>query len=191
MAIDNPDFVFNLLQAYTKRAIEYGNLLIDAGVDAVQINADYCINTGPWLSPAQFRTFVLPSMQQQVDAYKKRGVYVLKHTDGKTWPLLEMMVGTGIDGLHGIQPSLGMDIQRLKDRIGKQVCLFGSIEAETLINGTTEDVRREVETCLKYGAPGGGFILTSSNSIQVGTRLENYLMMLQVAREKGIYPISL
>jgi uroporphyrinogen decarboxylase len=190
MAIDNPNFGHNLLQAFTKRAIEYGNLLIDAGVDAVQINADYCINSGPWLSPTQFRTFVLPYMQQQVDAYKKRGVYVLKHTDGKTWPLLEMMVGTGIDALHGIQPSLGMDIQRLKDHIGKQVCLFGSVEAETLINGTTEEIRQDVETCLKYGAPGGGFILTSSNSIQAGTRLENLICSRSLLKVRRLNVVS-
>ena len=185
---DKPDFVHAILKAYTKRAIDYGKILIEAGVDAVQINADYCINTGPWLSPAQFKEFILPYMQQHVDAFKREGVYVLKHTDGNSWSLLDMMVDTGIDGLHGIQPSVGMDIKRLKEWVGGRISLFGAIEGETLINGTLEDVRREVEHCLKYGAPGGGFVLTTSNSVQAGTKYENYMTMLRVARERGTYP---
>ncbi|MEA3336144.1 MAG: uroporphyrinogen decarboxylase family protein [Chloroflexota bacterium] len=191
MMYDDPDAVHAILAAYTRRAIEYGKILIAAGVDAVQINVDYCINTGPWLSPSQFETFILPYMQQQVDAFKQEGVYVLKHSDGNTWALIDMMVGTGIDALHGIQPSVGMDIKRLKEKIGDRVALFGAIEAETLINGMPEDVERAVEYCLKHGAPGGGFALTTSNSVQVGTKYENYMTMLRVAGEKGTYPISL
>jgi uroporphyrinogen decarboxylase len=191
MMYEDPDLLHAVLGAYTKRAIDYAKILIKARVDAVQINTDYCINTGPWLSPAQFREFILPYMQQHVDAFKQAGVHVLKHTDGKSWALLDMMVNTGIHALHGIQPSVGMDIKRLKDTVGDRVTLFGAIEADTLINGTTEDVRREVEYCLKYGAPGGGFVLTTSNSVQVGTKYENYMAMLQVARDKGTYQISL
>jgi uroporphyrinogen decarboxylase len=130
-------------------------------------------------------------MQQHVDAFKGEGVYVLKHTDGNSWALLDMMVDTSIHALHGIQPSVGMDIKRLKETVGDRVALFGAVEAETLINGTPEDVEREVEYCLKHGAPGGGFVLTTSNSVQVGTKYENYLAMLDLARDMGTYPISL
>lgn len=189
MIYDDPQFMHDILRAYTKRAIDYAKILIAAGADAVQLNADYCINTGPWLSPAHFDEFILPYMQLQVDAYKQEGGYVIKHTDGNTWSLLEMMASTGIDALHGIQPGVGMDIKQLKDKVGDQVALFGAIEGETLINGTPEDIEREVTYCIKHGAPGGGFVLTTSNSVQVGTKYENYMTMLRVAREKGTYPI--
>ncbi len=185
---DDPQLVHAILRAYTKRAIDYGRILIAAGVDAVQINADYCINTGPWLSPAKFKEFILPYMQEEVSAFKQGGVFVLKHTDGKTWSLLDMMVGTGIDALHGIQPSAGMDIKRLKEHVGDRVTLFGAIESETLINGTLDDVRREVEYCLCNAAPGGGYVLTSSNSVQAGTRYENYMTMIETARKQGTWP---
>lgn len=188
---DDPDLLRHILQAYTKRAIDYGRILIAEGVDAVQINADYCINTGPWLSPSLFARFILPHMQTTVDAFKREGVYVLKHTDGNTWKLLDMMVDTGIDGLHGIQPSIGMDIRRLKEHVGREITLFGAVEADTLVNSTPEDVVREVEHCLKFGAPGGGFVLTTSNSVQAGSRHANYMAMLRTAQDKGTYPIRL
>jgi uroporphyrinogen-III decarboxylase len=59
---EQPGKVHQILQAFTRWAIAYARHLVAAGVDAVQINADYCINTGPWLSPAKFRTH-LPYMQ--------------------------------------------------------------------------------------------------------------------------------
>ena len=40
-----------------------------------------------------------------------------------------MLVGTGIDALHGIQPSVGMGIKRLKEMVGDRVAFFGTIEA--------------------------------------------------------------
>jgi uroporphyrinogen decarboxylase len=188
---DDPDAVHAILEAYTKRAIEYGKIMIEAGVDAVQINADYCMNTGPWLSPQLFGEFVLPCMRQHVHAFKDAGAYVLKHTDGKTWKLLDMMVATGIDALHGIQPSIGMDVGRLKWDYGQAITLFGAVDCDTLVRGRPSDVAREVEYCLKLAARGGGLVLTSSNSIQAGTPYENYMAMLETAKEKGVYPISL
>jgi uroporphyrinogen decarboxylase len=189
--VDEPQFIHDLLGAYTKRAIEYGKALIAEGVDAVQINADYCYNQGPWVSPRLFREFILPRMKEHCDAFHQEGVYVLKHTDGNSWLLLDMMVEAGIDALHGIQPSIGMDIKELKEKYGQRITLFGAVDCDTLIRGSPVDVVREVEYCLRYGAPGGGFVLTSSNSIQAGVQYENYMVMLKTLREKGIYPVFL
>ena len=68
--------------------------------------------------------------------------------------------------------------------------LFGAIEADTLINGSQDEVAEVVRTCLRHAAPGGGYVLTTSNSVQAGTQYENYKTMLRVAREEGVYPIK-
>jgi uroporphyrinogen decarboxylase len=117
------------------------------------------------------------------------GATVIKHTDGNTLPLLDMIVETGIDGLHGIQPSIGMDLKLLKSRYGEKIVLFGAEEAKTLINETPQDAIDEVERCIRAAAPGGGYVLTTSNSVQAGSRVENYLAMLTHARSIGTYPI--
>jgi uroporphyrinogen decarboxylase len=190
MLVDDPDLTDLLLRAHTKRAIEYGRELIAAGVDAILINADYCHNKGPWISPGMFQRFVLPRLQEQVAACHEAGVYAIKHTDGLTWKVLDMMVDAGIDGLHGIQPGIGMDTGKLKERYGTRITLFGAVDGDTLIAGTPQDVAREVEYCLRTAAPGGGFVLTSSNSIQAGTPYANYQAMLRSARTLGRYPLS-
>jgi uroporphyrinogen decarboxylase len=45
-----------------------------------------------------------------------------------------------------------------------------------------------VRQCILGGAPGGGFILSSSNTIHRGVRPENYRAMLEALRRFGRYP---
>ncbi len=41
------------------------------------------------------------------------------------------------------------------------------------------------------GGPGGGFILSSSNSIHAAVKPENYMAMLDTLKEYGRYPLNL
>jgi len=46
-----------------------------------------------------------------------------------------------------------------------------------------EDLERLVERTLERLAPGGGWILSSSNTIHGSVKVENYLAMVRVARK--------
>ena len=49
---------------------------------------------------------------------------------------------------------------------------------------------RATKEALRMGAPGGGFILSSSNSIHSGVKPENYQAMMDTLRAFGSYPIA-
>lgn len=57
-------------------------------------------------------------------------------------------------------------------------------------SGTPEDVVAATKDALRAGAPGGGYILSSSNSIHSSVRPENYLAMLETLRRFGRYPVT-
>jgi uroporphyrinogen decarboxylase len=57
--------------------------------------------------------------------------------------------------------------------------------------GTPEEVRRATLECIRKASPGGGHILSSSNIIHRGVPPENYLAMIETAKEYGKYPITL
>ncbi len=82
-----------------------------------------------------------------------------------------------------------MDIQLLKERYGGRLCLFGGINCETLIEGPGERAYHEAEYTIWKAGPGGGLVLTCSNVLQPGTRLENYRMVTRALGEFGGYPI--
>jgi uroporphyrinogen decarboxylase len=50
-------------------------------------------------------------------------------------------------------------------------------------------VVRAVKECILRASPGGGHILSSSNSIHSGVRPENFLAMIECAEKFGKYPI--
>lgn len=187
--VDDMDFVKRLLAAATDRAIQVALALIEAGVDAIVMDTDYCHQTGPWISPRHFQQVVLPLLKKQVDAVHSAGAFLIKHTDGQTWRILDMLVEAGIDGLHGIQPSAGMDLAALKEKYGK-VALFGAVEGPYLIGSQPDEIRALVQRQLKAAGAGGGFVLTSSNSIQLGAPPQNYLAMLDALKTYGRYPVD-
>jgi hypothetical protein len=185
---DDADFVKRLLAAATDRAIEVALTLVEAGVDAIVMDTDYCHQTGPWISPSHFQEIVLPLLQEQVDAIHSAGAYVIKHTDGNTWPILDMLISSGIDGLHGIQPSAGMDLAELKEKVGSKVVLLGAVEGSYLINNQPDEIRQLVHKQILSAGAGGGYVLTTANSVQLGVPPENYLAMLEALKEYGSYP---
>jgi uroporphyrinogen decarboxylase len=59
------------------------------------------------------------------------------------------------------------------------------------MNASRQQIIAETVEVIKKAAPGGGFVLSSSNSIHSGVPTENFLTMLEAARQYGNYPIAL
>ena len=186
--ITEPEFVRRAVEVYVNRSIAYIDAFLKVGVDAVMTTDDYSDNRGPMMGRERFREFILPGLVRQCEAVHSRGGYFIKHTDGNVWDILNDFVEVGIDGWHGIQPAIGMDMRALKGRYGDRLCLFGGINCETLIEGPDEKAREEVRYAIRHAARGGGLVVTTGNVLQPGTRLENYLTARQAVRDYGRYP---
>ena len=187
--VTDPEFVERAVEVYVNRSLAYVHAMLDAGCDAIMTTDDYSDNRGPIMGDERFRRFILPGLKRQCAAIHGRGGFFIKHTDGNIWSVLDRMVEAGIDGWHGIQPSIGMDMRLLKERYGDKLCFFGGVNCETLVDGTPEDARAEVRYAIRHAAPGGGLVVTSGNVLQPGVKLENYLAARQATREYGAYPI--
>lgn len=186
--ITDPEFVHRAADAYVARSIAYINAFFDAGVHGVMVTDDYSDNRGPIMGLTRFREFILPGLRRQCEAVHARGGYFIKHTDGNTWDILPDFVEAGIDGWHGIQPAIGMDLQALKERFGADLCLFGGVDCETLIEGPPDRARDQVRYAIEHAAPGGGLVIATSNVLQPGTQFENYQAMRQAVRDYGEHP---
>ena len=189
--ITDPEFVQRAVEAYVNRSLAWIAAMLETGVDAVMTGDDYSDNRGPIMGKELFRKFILPGIKRQCEATHALGGIFIKHTDGKVWELLEDLVDAGVDAWHGIQPSIGMDLRLLKLRYGDKLCFFGGVDCDTLIAADAEGVRQEVRYALRNAAPGGDLVVTSSNVLQPGMKLENYLAMRDELRKHGAYPICL
>ncbi len=190
--VRNPGLVDRLTGLIRDYYLRYIGNCIETGAEIILIAGDYATTKWPMLSNEHFARHVMPVLKALVDEVKKRGAYAVKHTDGNIWPIFDMILDTGIHGLHPIDPLAGMDLGVVKEKYGRRVCLMGNIDcAYTLTWGTVEEVREEVKRCIRQAARGGGFICMSSNTIHSAVKPENYLAMIEAIREYGKYPISI
>jgi uroporphyrinogen decarboxylase len=158
------------------------------GLDGFALCSDYCLNTGPFLSPNQFSEFVTPYLARLVQGHRDMGFYSIKHTDGNIMPILDQLVQANPHALHSLDPQAGVDIAEVKRLYGDRVCLIGNVNCGLLDTGTDDEVRESARYALKHGMPGGGYIFSTSNCIYTGMRLSRYDMMLDVWRTEGDYP---
>jgi uroporphyrinogen decarboxylase len=159
----------------------------DGGLDGFALCADYCFNTGPFLSPAQFAEFVAPYLARLIAGYRELGFYTIKHTDGNIMPILDQLVAAGPDALHSLDPQGGVDIAEVKRLAGDRLCLIGNVNCGLLDTGTEEEYLESVRYALRSGMPGYGYIFSTSNCIYTGMDLDRYRRMLSLWREEGVY----
>jgi uroporphyrinogen decarboxylase len=187
--IDNKRLAHEVLELVTEFAIALARRAVKAGADIIMLGDDYAYNSGPMMSPKVFKEFIQPRLARVVQAVKEEGAFCVKHSDGNLWPILDMIVETGVDAINPLEPVAGMDIGEVKKKYGQRVCLIGNIDCGSLLsNGSQEDVTRSVKDTLHKAAPGGGYIMSSSNTIHSSVNPANYLAMINATHTFGVYP---
>jgi uroporphyrinogen decarboxylase len=183
-----PELVRGLVEMSVTINLELAKEVAARGVKIVYTGDDYAYNKGPFMSPKHFRELFYPGLYRVMQGYKELGLHIIKHTDGNLWPIIDMIIDSGIDCLDPIDPQAGMDLGDVKARYGNRVALKGNVDCAQLMTfGTPEEVKEATKDALRKGMPGGGFILSSSNSIHSGVKPENYAAMLQTLHEYGRY----
>ena len=184
---DEPEKVSAEASAMVDCALASAERMRDhGGLDGYALCADYCFNTGPFLSPRLFEKFVTPYLARLIRGYRDLGFYVIKHTDGNIMPIVDQLVECGPHALHSLDPQGGVDIAEMKQRYGNRVCLIGNVNCGLLDSGTDEEVVENARYALEHGMPGGGYIFSTSNCIYTGMRLARYELILDVWRKYGM-----
>ncbi len=81
-----------------------------------------------------------------------------------------------------------MDIEAMKRDYGQHVCLIGNIDLHyTLTLGTPEEVDAEVKRRIEVVGKGGGYMISSANSITSYCKVENVRAMIAAIRRYGAY----
>ena len=165
-------------QAIMRRALEAGaEMIFDAWYNA-------SMSVG-W-SPAQFRELFLPHIRANVElTHSYRAIYHY-YDDGKMDKTLEPLAEAGVDVVETLSPPpMGdVDLASAKARIGDRVCLKGNVDqVNVILPGTPAEIREAVRQTVAAAAAGGGFILSTSDSIRPETPWENVAAFFDAAKE--------
>lgn len=164
-------------------------LFIDNGADAILIADDIAFNSGPFLPPHIMDEIVYPFYKTAIkDIKKHKNIPVFFHSDGDLRKVMDRIVEVGFDGIHSLQPSAGMDIANIKRDYGDVLCLIGNIDLDYVLTfAQPQEVEETVKRTIDVAAPGGGYILSTCNTLIDSIPPENVLAMYKTAHEYGVY----
>lgn len=162
---------------------EHGHLL-----DGFTLCSDYCFNVNPFFSSEMFDELIAPFLKEIITEYKKRGYYVIKHTDGNIMPIVKQIADCGPHAIHSLDPQGGVEIPKVREIIGDKIALIGNVNCGLLQTGTDEECEKDIMRSLNEGmAAGKGYIFSTSNCVYTGMPLERYEKMVELWRKYGVY----
>lgn len=184
-----PDLMRRYLSQHTEKMVKLIGLAADFGAELIYTGGDIAYNNGPMLSPKTYHEFLMPCLKKLAQTAHKRGMFIFNSSDGNLWPIIDdFLINSEMDGMMEIQESAGMNIKKLKELYGDKICFNGCVDSQNLlVYGNPSDVKRETKRIIDTLSPGGGHILSSSNSIYPGVKPENFFAMLEIGRKYGRY----
>lgn len=182
---ENRALVETILDRYCDWIEIVAQRVCQLGFDVFFSTDDMAFKSAPFFSPAVFRELVLPRYEKVRQSIT---IPWCIHSDGNLLPFVDDLVGLGIAGLHPIEKG-AMDMAYMKATYGKRICLLGNVDLNLLGAGTPAEVEAEVRELIGIAAPGGGYVVTSGNSLAAYCLPENVLAMSRAVREYGVYPL--
>jgi hypothetical protein len=153
------------------------------------VGAEYA--SPPYLPPRLFREYVTRYNKPLVEAIQRHGGFARIHSHGRLHDVLDHIAATGCVGLDPVEPPHQGDVSLayVREHYGRQMVLFGNIEATDLENLSAGEFRAKVETALQEGTDGEGrgFVLMPSacpyGRVLPDRALKNYESMIDLAEQ--------
>ena len=181
---DDPAFIHQILEDRTAWAIAMFQRAVDLGAEILIIGEDAAYKKSPMISTKMWREFVFPYHRRIVESVD---CPIIFHGDGNVLPVLPMVIEAGFVGYHSLEPAAGIDLASVKSEYGKDLVMIGNVDVRILAGDNLQVVRDEVNRCVEQGAPGGGYMIASCNSIYNGLNPQAVLEMFRYEAEVGYY----
>ncbi len=192
--LTEPDLLHRYYEHHHVPVLARCRRLIEEGADIIGLGGDLACDLGPFISPTQYREFIMPRIREQARLCHSLGAFCTNATDGDMWSVLDyFLTGAEVDGYEEIDFAAGMDMSRLKAEYGSRTTLVGNIDIRhVLTSGTVEEVRTHTVDCIRAGWGNGGHVIMSSNCIHESCKTDLFLAHLAAYRDYfGLEPLSI
>ncbi len=148
-------------------------------LDELFLAEDICYKSGPLISPAMMREFLLPYYQQLIANIRRRQIDRHRHlhihvdTDGFADPVIPVYQEIGMDTMSPFEVAAGCDVVRAARQF-PQLRLFGGID-KRLLARTPAEIDRELERIIPPLRARGGYIPTCDHGVPEEVPYTNYL----------------
>jgi uroporphyrinogen decarboxylase len=185
-----PEQVERLLDALVAihlRTLEKVCAAVGDVADIIRFGDDLGMNTGPFMSPATYRSLFKPRHALLCDyVHKHSKMHTFLHSCGSIHALLPDLIDAGFEIINPVQTLChDMEAERLKQDFGKDITFWGGgADTRSILNhGTPQEVKDDVRRRIDIFAPGGGFVFNTIHNILGDVPPENIEAMFEAVAE--------
>jgi len=182
--VDDPPLVTELFDTVGSILLAVAERLVQMDrVGALFMGDDLGFRTGTLLSPEHLRQYVFPWQKKISGAAHARGLPFLLHSCGNIERIMgDLIEEVGIDARHSFEDAI-IPVEDAVERYSDRIAVLGGVDMDLLTRGTEEQVRARVREIIDKCAPTGRFALGTGNSIASYLNIDNYLAMLDEAKQ--------
>jgi hypothetical protein len=190
MAImDDPEKVKAILEQLTEGAIALAKFQASEKVDAILISSAFA--GAGLISREHYIEFVLPYEKRIIsEVQKEYDIPIYTHTCGSIGDRLDLMLETTTNGIDTLDPPpLGtVELEEAKKILTGKTFIKGNIDPVfTLLQGSTDQIKKDVEWRIDIGKENGGYILSSACSVAPKTPPQNIELLSELVKTFGKY----
>ena len=177
---DAPDVVDELFERYLTVVMEGLRRAVRAvQIDVIGFGEDVAFKTGPLISPAMFRRFILPRYLTAMKFAREHGVELTWYdSDGDVRALIPDYLSVGINTVAPCEVAAGMAPAELRGRFGRELRMIGGIDKREVAKGR-EAIRAEIARN-KPVIDEGGYIPAIDHSVPADVSYDDYRYFLDV-----------
>jgi len=155
---DDPALVHDMMEISAELLLQLMPRVLDeAPLASIYFWEDMCYRSGPLISPAMFRDFMLPRYRRVTDLARSRGIdNIFVDSDGDVSQLIPLWLEAGINGVYPMEVAAGMDVVALRREYGRDLLMTGGYDKRVLAQdrgAIDAELRRVIPV-----AETGGFI---------------------------------
>lgn len=182
---DEEPLLDKLLELITDFNVYIIQQYMNMGVDCFYIPEDLGMQTGPMLSPENFRRYILPSYKRMASLVKKNGTLLHMHSDGDIRILVPGLLECDLDVLN-LQDIVN-DIDWIRNNLKGKICIDLDIDRQTITPfGTPKQIENLIaEEVKKLGSPQGGLMMIYG--LYPGVPIENIKALMDAMEKYAFY----
>ncbi|MDR0222165.1 MAG: uroporphyrinogen decarboxylase family protein [Oscillospiraceae bacterium] len=177
----NPEAAHKVLRAATELYLEYMRGYVEAGARVIFM-ADPSAS-GDMISRKHFEGFALPYIKEAFKRLKDKTPDIIAglHICGDTSDRLDLIAESGA---RIMSLDYKVPIEKAREGLGGKIAFSGNLNPVTVVqNGTDEEIRREVLSCVEKAGGVPGYIVMPGCDIPPLTPLENLQAISKTVRE--------
>jgi len=180
---DDPELIRDMNAYLTDFWIAiYDRIIAQVKPDAAVLWEDMCYKTGPLISPALCREFMLPYYKKLTGFFRDHGIdIVLLDTDGNLTELIPLFIEGGITALYPFEVAAGMDVVEVR-KTYPRLGILGGIDKRKIAESKVA-IDEELEARLPFMLQFSGYIPYVDHLVPPDVSWQNFTYYRQRVRE--------